>query len=74
MIDTARQVPSPSAAAWLVTLPDADAPRFVVLRQADDEAAEVSADCLVDLGAAADFGEAHELLADADVEHVGVVW
>lgn len=74
VIDFPRQVPAPSAAAWLVTLPDTDAPRFVVLRQADDEAVEALAAFLLDLGAAASSGEAHELLAGAGVEHVGVVW
>lgn len=74
VIDASRQVPSPSAAAWLVTLEDVGAPRFVVLRQAEDEAVEALADFLIDLGAAASSGKAHEMLASAGVEHVGVVW
>jgi hypothetical protein len=69
-----RQVPAPSAAAWLFDLTHIGAPMFVVLRQDEAEARACFGVQLVELGVVADFGEAAAALAEANVQHVGVIW
>jgi len=69
-----RQAPPSSAPAWLFDLAAARGPQFVVLRGGEDQAREALTDHLLDIGSVADRDEAAELLADADVESIGVVW
>lgn len=69
-----RQLPSPSAAAWLFDLGDLRGPWVVVLRDHEEEARERLAEHLVELGQADDVSAAMEVLADVPVDHAGVVW
>jgi hypothetical protein len=69
-----RQLPSPSAVAWLFGLGDLRGPWIVVLRDLEPEARERLAEHLVELGQATDVSEAMELLADVTAEHAGVLW
>ena len=69
-----RQLPSPSAVAWLFDLGDVRGPWVVVLRDHEDEARERLAEHLVELGQAADVRHAYELLENVEAEHAGVVW
>ncbi|HXV05731.1 MAG TPA: hypothetical protein VFP23_07525 [Solirubrobacterales bacterium] len=74
MTDTSRQVPSPSAAAWLVDLAVADGPSFVVMRLNEAAAREALVAHLVEIDAVADEVAAKDLVGAAPVESVGVVW
>lgn len=69
-----RQVPAPSAAAWLIDLASTRGPRFVVLSASADVAREALGEYLVSIGRVSDIEEARELLADSLAEPVGVVW
>jgi hypothetical protein len=69
-----RQVPAPSAAAWLFDLSHLGAPMFVVLRQDEAEARASLGVHLVELGVMADCSEATVALADANVQHTGLIW
>jgi hypothetical protein len=69
-----RQVPAPSATAWLLDLTAARGPRVVVLRGDEAEAREALARHLQDIGSAFSDEEAAELIAEATSEPVGVVW
>lgn len=69
-----RQVPPPSASAWLFTLAADRAPKFAVLRGGEDEAREALVDHLLEIGSVVDRAEATELLAGAEAESIGVVW
>jgi len=60
--------------AYLVDLSAARGPRFVVLRTDDAQARDALVAHLVDVGAVSDEHDARELVADAPVEPVGVVW
>lgn len=74
MIDRARQVPSPSAAAWLFRLTAHEGPSVLVLRQHEDEAAACLIQHLIALGVAHDQQHATALVQAAPVEHAGVLW
>ena len=69
-----RQLPSPSAVAWLFDLGDVRGPWIVVLRDHEHEARERLAEHLVELGQAGDVRDAFELLEHVKPEHAGVVW
>jgi len=69
-----RQLPSPSAVAWLFDLGDTRGPWIVVLRDHEVEARERLGEHLVELGQADDIAQAMDLLADVTPEHAGVVW
>ena len=69
-----RQLPSPSAAAWLFDLGLAGGPWIVVLRDREDEARERLAEHLVELGQADTVKAGMEALTRARVDHAGVVW
>lgn len=69
-----RQVPPPSASAWLFDLAAVRCPQFAVLRGDEVEARDALVDHLVEIGSVADREEAAELLADAEVGSIGVVW
>lgn len=68
------QVPSPSAAGWLVDLREARGPLFVVLRRTEVQARECLRDHLVDTGTFSSAEEVDEVLAHAVTSPVGVVW
>jgi hypothetical protein len=53
MVDTGRQLPSPSALAWAIDLADAERPTCVVVGLSETEARQVLAAHLVKTGAAA---------------------
>jgi len=65
-----RQLPSPSAAAWLFDLGDLRGPWIVVLRDHEEEARER----LAELGQSPDIPTALALVADVVVDHAGVIW
>jgi hypothetical protein len=69
-----RQLPSPSAVAWLFDLGELRGPWIVVLRDLELEARERLAEHLVELGQATDVSDAMELLADVTPEHAGLLW
>lgn len=69
-----RQLPSPSAVAWLFDLGKPRGPWIVVLRDHEDEARQRLAEHLVELGQAADVAGAFALLTGVTPEHAGVVW
>lgn len=69
-----RQLPSPSATAWLFDLGSFRGPWIVVLRDIEEEARERLAEHLVELGQATDLPEAMAQLADVPVDHAGVLW
>lgn len=69
-----RQLPSPSAVAWLFDLGTLSGPWIVVLRDVEEEARERLAEHLVDLGQAADVQAAMVTLATTAADHAGVIW
>lgn len=69
-----RQLPSPSAVAWLFDLGEVRGPWVAVLRDHEEEAQERLAEHLVDLELATNVVEATEILAEISPMHVGVVW
>jgi hypothetical protein len=69
-----RQLPSPSAVAWLFNLGSRGGPWIVVLRDVEDEARERLAEHLVDLGHAVDVADAMVALAEVPADHAGVIW
>jgi hypothetical protein len=69
-----RQLPSPSAAAWLFDLGDLRGPWILVLRDREDEARQRLAEHLVDVGQASDVAEAMAVLADVPIDHAAVIW
>lgn len=69
-----RQLPSPSAAAWLFDLGDLRGPWIVVLRDHEEEARERLAEHLVELGQSPDIPTALAVVADVAVDHAGVIW
>lgn len=69
-----RQLPSPSAAAWLFDLGSLRGPWILVLRDREDEARQRLAEHLVELGQASDVAEAMTVLSDVPVDHAGVIW
>ncbi len=69
-----RQVPSPSATAWLFALKTEGRPQFVVLRTHEDAARNALLEHLVEAGAVTDSAEAHRLVTRADTDLAEVVW
>ena len=69
-----RQLPPPSAAAWLFDLGDLRGPWILVLRDHEDEARQRLAEHLVELGQATDVADAMATLAGVSVDHAGVIW
>ncbi len=74
MVDNNGQVPSPSAAGWLLDLASVGGPRYVVLRLEEDAAYEALAQHLTAIGAALTTCAAERLVAAASAEPLGVVW
>jgi hypothetical protein len=74
VVDQHRQVPAPSAVAWVVDLRDVRGAILVVLRRSETEARHALVAHLVDIGAVASIEEAVALAADSPAEHVGVIW
>jgi len=73
-VSPVRQLPSPSAAAWLFDLGDLRGPWIVVLRDREDEARERLAEHLVELDQASDVAEAMQILDGVTADHAGVIW
>jgi hypothetical protein len=69
-----RQVPTPSAAAWLLDLSGSRGPLLVVLRRGDDEALAAAVGQLLDAGIATDAAQAREMVADVEPQLVAVTW
>jgi hypothetical protein len=69
-----RQVPTPSAAAWLLDLTERGGPLLVVLRRESDEAIATAVGHLLDADLAADPAQARELVADVKPQLVAVTW
>jgi hypothetical protein len=74
MIDTNRQLASPSATAWSIDLEAVGGPEFVVLRLDPDAAREALAKHLVEIGSIPNAIEAGRIVGAAPARHVGVVW
>jgi len=73
-IDTNRQVPFPSAHAWLIDLAPHGGPHFVVLRLEEHSAHQQLAEHLVWLGKVESDAEGQQLIADIKAEQVAVIW
>lgn len=73
-VSPVRQLPAPTASAWLFDLGDIRGPWLVVLRDHEDEARERLAEHLVDLGLATDMRAAFQILEDVRADNAGVVW
>ncbi len=71
MIDADRQVPTPTAEAWLIDLAVLGGPKFVVLARSSEEARRRLVEHLREIGAPA-AGQQHA--AAANVERVSVIW
>lgn len=69
-----RQVPTPSAAAWLLDLTASDGPMLVVLRREQCEARAAAVGHLLDAGIVGGVAEAREIVARATSELVAVTW
>ena len=74
VIDERRQVPAPTASAWMCDLTEARGPVFVVLRANDLEARAALAVHLVEAEAVSSAEEAAGLISDCSPEAVAVVW
>lgn len=75
MIDTNRQVPSPSASAWRIDLAGIGGPIFIVMRRSEGEAREALAHHLVEIGSPLTPTIAAERAANAvPAGSVAVVW
>lgn len=71
MIDTDRQLPTPSASAWSIDLDAIGGPVFVVHRRDQSEARAALARHLVEIGAVADTIKAERLVGAAPISSVG---
>ena len=74
MVDTDRQVPTPSASAWSIDLGAIGGPVFVVHRRAESDARAALVRHLVEIGAVADTIKSERIVAAAPTSSVGVVW
>jgi len=74
MVDTGRQLPSPSASAWSIDLAAIDGPVFIVGRLAEQDARAVLVLHLVEIGAVANTIAAERVVANAPITSVSVVW
>lgn len=74
MIDTTRQLPSPSASAWAIDLTSVGGPVFAVLRLDEGEARAALVDHLLDIGSFATREETQRVVAAAPITSVGVIW
>ena len=74
MIDTDRQLASPSATAWSIDLSAIGGPVFIALRLNPDAAREALVTHLVEIGSIPNTIEAERLVGRAPIRHVGVVW
>lgn len=68
------QVPTPSAAGWLLDLTAAGGPMLVVLRRDRAEATAAAIGHLLDAWVALDAGHARVMVAAADPKLVAVTW
>ena len=68
------QVPSPSAAAWLIDLSRSGGPRYVVFRRDEGDARRALAAHLVDIGSVRSPIDAATLVERATCHSIGVVW
>lgn len=69
-----RQVPSPSASAWLLDLAEVDGPRYIVLRLDDGTARQALREHLLDIGAVSSEEEAGALVDHAASTPAAVIW
>jgi hypothetical protein len=74
MADSARQVPAPRGAGWLLDLTEVRGPLLVVLRCDEREAIEAASAHLADIRAVSDPSEARELIEQAVPHVVAVIW
>lgn len=74
MVDSDRQVSTPSACAWLIDLSAIGGPVFVVHRLDQSEARAALVRHLVDIGAIPNTIKAERLVGAAPISSVGVVW
>jgi hypothetical protein len=69
-----RQVPTLSATAWILDLTEVRGPLLVVLRREGRDAVQAAIAFLVEAGVVSGATEALELIDQADLRPVGVVW
>jgi hypothetical protein len=74
MVYEVRQVPAPSGSRWLFDLSCTRGPQFVVPRTGAVEARKALAEHLGATESVPSQTDAAELLAEAEVEPVAVVW
>lgn len=69
-----RQVPTPSAAAWLFDLTRSGGPLLLVLRRDASEARATAVGHLLDAWVAIDDGHARAMVAAVEPQLVAVTW
>ena len=74
MVDTDRQLPSPSATAGAIDHRHIDGPTFVVMRPDETNARATLAAPPVEIGSIGNPVAAERIVAAARIESVGVVW
>lgn len=74
MVDSDRQVPTPSASAWSIDLEAIGGPVFVVHRRDESDARAALVRHLVEIGAVADTIKAERIVRVAPISSVGVIW
>ncbi|MFN8113175.1 MAG: hypothetical protein U0R51_08240 [Solirubrobacterales bacterium] len=74
MVDSDRQVPTPSASAWSIDLEAIEGPVFIVHRRDEGAARAALVRHLVEIGAIPDTIRAERIVAAAPISSVGVVW
>lgn len=74
MVDSERQVPTPSASAWSIDLAAIGGPTFIVHRREEGEARAALVGHLVEIGAVANTIKAERIVAAAPISSVAVIW
>lgn len=74
MVNSDRQLPTPSASAWSLDLSEIGGLVFIVLRVSEREARQALACHLVEIGSIPNTIEAERVVAAAPAESIGVVW
>jgi len=74
MVSVRRQVPAPSAAAWLIDLSSFDGPSYTVLRLDEGAARRALREHLLDIGAVLSDEEAGALVDHAASTPSAVIW
>jgi hypothetical protein len=74
MVNEPRQLPAPSATAWLIDLAEVGGPSYVVLCREEAVAQQILIRHLVAIGKVTNTMEAEPIVADTPIESVAVIW